>query len=106
MPFDVRMLNPVIPSYRIDESSICRDIHVAFAWDEEWFVKCTKGFAVIKVALACFGLVLMAAQWWALMSVSRWGQELKAQRKVAMDVEKAGFMLGESDVVHEEKTGW
>jgi hypothetical protein len=89
MPFEVAVLNPVVPSYRVDASSICRDLDVAFGWEETWFVRCAEGFAVARVAVACFGFVLMAAQWWALWSVRRWGNEVGALRRGARDVEKA-----------------
>jgi hypothetical protein len=88
MPFEVAVLNPVVPSYRIDESSICRDMDVTFGWEEAWFVKCIEGFAVTKVAVACFGFVLMAAQWWALWSVKSWGNQVRALRRGGLDVEK------------------
>ncbi|EAT79621.2 hypothetical protein SNOG_12821 [Parastagonospora nodorum SN15] len=44
VPFDAGFLNPVIPSWHVDESAICRDIDAGFGWDEEWLVKCSKHF--------------------------------------------------------------
>jgi len=103
LPFDFRLLNPVIPSYALDGSSICRDIDAGFGWDAQWLEKCSTSLGVIRFAAACFGLVLMIAQWWALMSVRRWGQELTYQpRNGKMDVEQAG-LVGEGDSMSKEK---
>ena len=103
MPFDLRLLNPVIPSYRVDGSSICRDIDAGFGWEEAWLESCAKSFSAVRWSIACFGLVLMVAQWWALMSVRKWGKELRSLRKdEGMDVEKAGIV--KMDDVKDEKT--
>ncbi|KAH7408687.1 hypothetical protein DE146DRAFT_675694 [Phaeosphaeria sp. MPI-PUGE-AT-0046c] len=44
LPFDAGFLNPVIPSWSVDESSICRDIDAGLGWDEEWLAKCSMYF--------------------------------------------------------------
>ncbi|RYO16199.1 hypothetical protein AA0111_g11464 [Alternaria arborescens] len=107
LPFDFRLLNPVIPSYAVDGSSICRDIDAGFGWDDEWLEKCSTTFAVVKFGGACVGLVLMIAQWWALFSVRRWGQELGCQWETKeMDVEKGGLVQEEDDMIYDEKTGF
>jgi hypothetical protein len=104
MPFDFRLLNPIIPSYRVDGSSICRDINAGFGWDEAWLKSCVNSFSAVRWSIAGLGLLLMVAQWWALMSVSRWGKELRSLRKDGrMDVEKAGVVR--MDDVNDEKTG-
>jgi hypothetical protein len=106
LPFDFQLLNPVIPSYAVDGSSICRDIDAGFGWDDEWLEKCSTTFVVVKFGTACLGLILMTAQWWALVSVRRWGQELKFQpRDAETDVEKAG-LVQEDDMIYDEKTGF
>lgn len=106
LPFDFLLLNPVIPSYAVDGPSICHDIDAGFGWDDEWLEKCSTSLRIIKFGGACFGLVLMLAQWWALLSVRRWGQELRSQPKqVGADVEKAGLVYGER-MIHDEKTGF
>ncbi|KAF1938304.1 hypothetical protein EJ02DRAFT_457987 [Clathrospora elynae] len=105
MPFDFRLLNPVIPSYRIDEIAICHDIDAGFGWDENWLVKCSKSFTIVKLSAACVGLVLMLAQWWALMTVRRWGKELRFQRFGEMDVERDGAVHEKNDLMNSEKTG-
>ncbi|KAI4647087.1 uncharacterized protein J4E78_009062 [Alternaria triticimaculans] len=104
LPFDFRLLNPVIPSYAVDGSLLCRDIDAGFGWDDEWLEKCSMTFIVVKFAIAGLGLSLMGAQWWALCSVRSWGQELGGQdRSGEDDVEKAG--LGQRDYVrYDEKT--
>lgn len=106
VPFDFLLLNPVIPSYAVDGSSICHDIDAGFGWDDEWLEKCSTSLSIIKFGGACFGLVLMLAQWWALLSVRRWGQELRSQPKEAgADVEKACLVYGER-MIYDEKTGF
>ncbi|KAG9189660.1 hypothetical protein G6011_06528 [Alternaria panax] len=107
LPFDFRLLNPVIPSYAVDGSSICHDIDAGFGWDNEWLEKCSTMFVAIKFGIACLGLVLMIAQWWALVSVRRWGQELEHQpRTEDMDVEKAGLVREVDDMIYDEKSGF
>ncbi|CAG5179240.1 uncharacterized protein ALTATR162_LOCUS9103 [Alternaria atra] len=107
LPFDFRLLNPVIPSYAVDGSSICRDIDAGFGWDDEWLEKCSAAFVIVKFGIACLGLILMIAQWWALASVRRWGQELGCQWQIgAMDVEKAGLVQEGDDMTYDEKTGF
>lgn len=107
LPFDFRLLNPVIPSYALDGSSICRDIDAGFGWDVQWLEQCSKSLGVVKFGAACFGLVLMIAQWWALMSVRRWGQELRYQRRIGkMDVEQAGLVEERDESMNKEKTGF
>lgn len=103
LPFDLRYMNPVIPSWRVDETAICRDIHAGFGWDEEWLMRCSKSFGMVQVGVACGGLVLMIAQWWALVTVKSWSSELQGQRRNRGDIEKAGFETGEYGYVVREK---
>lgn len=104
MPFDIRLLNPVLPSWQIDESAICRDIDAGFGWDEEWLVKCSKSFSVVKLSVACVGLFLMIAQWWALVTVRKWGKEMRLQgRWPRTDIEKDGIGYPENDLMISEK---
>ena len=106
LPFDFRLLNPVIPSYAVDGSLLCRDIDAGFGWDDEWLEKCSMTFIVVKFAIAGLGLSLMGAQWWALCSVRAWGQELGEQhRSDEGDVEKAG-LVRRDDYMFDEKTGF
>jgi hypothetical protein len=108
LPFDFWLLNPVAPSYAVDGSLLCRDIDAGFGWDEEWLEKCSTTFVLVKFVIACLGLILMVAQWWALFSVRGWGQELGKQSRVMgeVDVEKAGLVRGEDDATYDEKTGF
>jgi hypothetical protein len=108
LPFDFRLPNPVIPSYAVDGSSICRDIDVGFGLDDEWLEKCSASLVLIKFAMACLGLTLMIAQWWALVSVWGWGQELRHQRITTgeTDEEKAGLVEEEDVMTYDEKTGF
>jgi hypothetical protein len=95
LPFDFGLLNPVLPSWHVDESAICRDI------DEEWLVKCSRNFFTVMLVVAWSGLVLMVAQWWALWTVRRWGKELRVVKmRGRCDVEKAG---GE-EIMSDDKT--
>lgn len=104
LPFDFRLPNPVVPSYAVDGSSICRDIDAGFGWDDEWLEKCSTTFAIIKFAIACLGLILMVAQWWALVSVRGWGQALRYQcRTGETDVEKAGLVQEGCNMTYDEK---
>ena len=96
LPYDLRYMNPVIPSWRIDETAICRDIDAGFGWDEDWLEECSKSFAMVQIGVSCGGLVLMVAQWWALFTVRSWSSELQALRANVNDVEKADF-LAEND---------
>ncbi|KAI4702992.1 hypothetical protein J4E81_001866 [Alternaria sp. BMP 2799] len=106
LPFDFRLLNPVIPSYAVDGSLLCRDIDAGFGWDDEWLEKCSMTFIVVKFAIAGLGLSLMGAQWWALCSVRAWGQELGEQdRSGEGDMEKAG-LVRRDDLMFDEKTGF
>ena len=107
LPWDFRVLNPVTPSYAVDESSLCRDIDAGFGWDTEWLQKCSRGLTIIKFGGAGVGMLLMLAQWWALLSVRTWGQELRSQRHRAQqgDVEKAGLVSGADTTTYDEKTG-
>ena len=107
LPLDLGTLNPVTPSYAVDESAICRDIDAGFGWDTEWLEQCSRSLRMIKFGGACFAMVLMLAQWWALLSVRRWGQELRAgQQTVRGDVEKAGLGLEEERMIYEKQTGF
>jgi len=93
IPFDFRLLNPVIPSWQVDETAICRDIDAGLGWDDEGLLKCSQGLNVVRLCVACIGLVLMIAQWWALIIVRRWGKELRFQRrKLRTDVENDGIL--------------
>lgn len=103
-PFNLQLVNPVIPSWHVDEDAICQDIDAGMGWDQDWLVQCSKSFSMIKWCVACFGLVLMIAQWWALMTVRRWGKEIRFQRWVQDDVEKTGI-LHDNDVTRGEKCG-
>ena len=95
IPFNAGFLNPVIPSWHIDQSAICRDIDAGFGWDEEWLVKCSKNFFAVMLVVAWSGLFLMFAQWWALWTVRRWGKELRFQRlRDTTDIEKMGLLDG------------
>jgi hypothetical protein len=107
LPFDFRLLNPIIPSYRVDGSSICRDIDTGFGWDESWLESCAKSFGVVRWSIAGCGLLLMVAQWWALMSVKRWVKEMRSrtQRRAGEDVEKAEIPRTD-DVMIDEKMGY
>ncbi|KAH9867857.1 hypothetical protein IAQ61_007161 [Plenodomus lingam] len=109
-PLSFRIINPIIPSWQIDENAICRDINAGFGWDEAWFTKCSQSFSLVKICFAGLGLVLMAAQWWALMTVRRWGKELRFQRLLMErgdgDVEKAGILHDDAGlVIASEKSG-
>jgi hypothetical protein len=107
IPFDFRLLNPIVPSYRVDGSSICRDIDAGFGWDERWLETCAKSFSVVRWSIAGAGLVLMVAQWWALTSVRRWGSEMNNQRRTEEgDIEKAGTIYAGKDMKKYEKTGY
>jgi len=86
LQFDAGFLNPVIPSWHVDESAICRDIDAGFGWDDEWLVKCSRNFNAVMCVVAWGGLGLMVAQWWALATVRRWGREIAGGRRG--DVEK------------------
>ncbi|KAJ8107426.1 hypothetical protein OPT61_g8875 [Boeremia exigua] len=97
LPIDLRYMNPVIPSWRIDETAICRDIDAGFGWDEDWFIECSRSFGMVQVGVACGGLVLMVAQWWALVAVRSWSSELQSQMVVIGDIEKAGFDIRDDD---------
>lgn len=107
LPLDFRTLNPVTPSYAVDESAICRDLDAGFGWDTEWLEQCSRSLKMIKFGGACFAMILMLAQWWALQNVRRWGQELRImQQTVRGDVEKAGLGLEEEGMTYEQKTGF
>lgn len=57
-----------------------------------------------KWSVALFGMILMVAQWWALMTVRRWGKDIRFQRRVGeTDVEKAGI-LSEDGITSNGKT--
>ncbi|KAI8942000.1 hypothetical protein NX059_000108 [Plenodomus lindquistii] len=108
-PFNFHLINPIIPSWQIDENAICRDIDAGFGWDDDWLVKCSKRFSLVKLCVAGLGLFLMVAQWWALMTVRRWGKELRFQRAVmdaGGDVEKAGILRDDGVVLADEKSGF
>lgn len=104
VPFSAGFLNPVIPSWHVDESAICRDIDAGFGWDEEWLVKCSQHFYTVMLVVAWSGLLLMFAQWWALWTVRRWGKELRFQRlRARVDEEKMGVLGAESGGWRDEK---
>jgi hypothetical protein len=105
LPFDATFLNPVIPSWNVDESAVCRDIDAGFGWEEEWLVKCSKHFYTVMLVVAWGGLVLMFAQWWALWTVRRWGKELHFQKlRNRSDVESIGLFDAKNDFMMDEKT--
>lgn len=105
LPFDAGILNPVIPSWNVDEDSVCREIDAGFGWDEDWVVKCSKCFNTLVGAVAWSGLVLIFAQWWALWIVRRWGREMRWQElRARMDEEKMGLLDVNMEGVRGEKT--
>ncbi|KAH7076164.1 hypothetical protein FB567DRAFT_608837 [Paraphoma chrysanthemicola] len=105
IPFDAGFLNPVIPSWHVDENAICRDIDAGFGWDEEWLVKCSRNFYTVMSVVAWSGLFLMFAQWWALWTVRRWGKELRFLRlRDRTDVEKRGMLGEEVGFMSDDKT--
>lgn len=107
LPWDFRTLNPVTPSYTVDESAICRDIDAGFGWDTEWLEQCTKSLSTIKFWCTGFSMVLIFVQWWALMSVRTWGQEQRARSQdTRRDVEKAGLGTDEKMTIYDQKTGF
>lgn len=94
LPTGIQAVNPVIPSWQVDVSAICRDIDDGFGWEDGWASKCRKSFDVVTLAVGWSGLGLMVAQWWALVSVWRWGKdlrELKQKWERKRDEEKAPF---------------
>ncbi|UPX21270.1 uncharacterized protein EKO05_0011461 [Ascochyta rabiei] len=93
LPYDLHYTNPVIPSWRIDESAVCRDISAGFGWDEDWFAQCSTSFGMMQLGVTCGGLVLVAAQWWALFAVRSWSNELETEQLSGDDVEKADFTV-------------
>ncbi|KAH7374253.1 hypothetical protein BKA66DRAFT_422721 [Pyrenochaeta sp. MPI-SDFR-AT-0127] len=98
LPLDLQLVNPVIPSLQLDETAICRDIDAGFGWDEEWLLKCSRSFSTVRLCVACIGLFLMIAQWWALVTVRRWGRELRFQRRGSgTDIEKTGILYEGND---------
>ena len=103
LPFDLRYMNPVIPTWRIDEAAVCRDIDAEFGWDEEWLMQCSKSFGLVQMGVACGGLVLMIAQWWALVTVRSWSSELQVRRSSRGDIETAGFGAEEGGYMVREK---
>lgn len=97
-------MNPVIPSWQIDENAICRDIDAGFGWDEDWLVKCSRSFSFVKSSVACLGLLLMIAQWWALMTVRRWGKDIRFQRRVErLEAEEGGVLCKGNALAADEK---
>jgi hypothetical protein len=102
--FDAGILNPVIPSWHIDERAICHDIDAGFGWDNDWLIKCSKHFYTVTVVVAWSGLLLMFAQWWALWTVRRWGKELRFQKlRDRSDIEKLGPLDTHDDFMINEK---
>lgn len=72
----------------MDGHDICRDFNAGVGWDDE----CCKKFGLVKVFVSGLGLILMVAQWWALMNVRRWAWELRLHQAARnADVEKAGI---------------
>ena len=92
LPLDVKMV-PIVPRWQFDEKKICREIDDGFGWDKEWVERCRTSFAIVQLGVAWGGLVLMAAQWWAVVSVWKWGRRLKEDDRndERMDVGKAEF---------------
>jgi hypothetical protein len=106
LPFDLRYMNPVIPSWRIDETAICRDIDAGFGWDDEWLSQCLRGFETVQMCVAWGALVLMVAQWWALVTVKSWSNELSGTPPARGDVEKGGVEVVDGGYQDREKTGY
>ena len=105
-PFGFRLVNPVIPSWQINGNAVCRDINAGLGGDDVWLLKCSRSFSSVKLSVAVLGLILMTAQWWALMTVRRWGREIRFQpRGDRADLEKAGILRGEDGALGHEKTG-
>lgn len=75
------------------EKTMCRELDDGFGWDEHWFDQCRSSFRTLSSSLAWIGLVMMAAQWWAVISV--WSWAIRLRRKDAdrsdghVDVERA-----------------
>lgn len=91
------IVNPVIPSLSVDSAALCQDIDAGMGWEQDWLATCAQGFSMLKWCVVGFGLILMVAQWWALVTVRNWGREIKGMRRwggesvvVVGDVEKKG----------------
>lgn len=105
-PFDLPFLNPVISSWQVDEALLCRDIDAGLGWDEGWLQECSRGFGIVRVLVACIGLSLMIAQWWALLVVRRFRKELcLQQRRAACDIENEGTHYGNAWILDEKSAG-
>ncbi len=105
-PCDLPFLNPVISSWQVDEALLCRDIDASLGWDENWLQECSRGFGIVRVFVACVGLFLMIAQWWALLSVRRFREELRLQqRRTACDIENMGTHCGNAWILDEKSAG-
>jgi hypothetical protein len=109
LPLDLRILNPAVSSLQFDETAMCRDIDSGFGWDEEWLVKCSESLKMVQICVALAGLILMVAQWWALVTVRTWSKELQVQQRresEAADVEKLPPMAGGNNDSLCEKSGF
>ena len=91
LPLDLNTIVPLLPSWKFDVNDICLEIDDGLGWDDDWLQQCRKNFTYVKVGLGCFGLTLVAAQWWALVSVWRWGRQMQGHGSTESrtDVEKA-----------------
>lgn len=102
IPFDLFIVNPVVPAWSVDENAICRDIDAGMGWDEEWLVKCSKNFYLVTLVVAWAGLFLMLAQWWALATVRRWEKEVRYWRiRKEVDIERVS-----GELVRDLKGSW
>ncbi|KAF2126112.1 hypothetical protein P153DRAFT_323159 [Dothidotthia symphoricarpi CBS 119687] len=104
IPFDFQLLNPMLPRQQVDAVSLCRDLDAGLGWDDEWLTKCSTTFHLVKLCVAWGGLFLMTAQFWALITVRNWGQEVRRQQMSGnTDVEKAGLMDERCESMNDEK---
>jgi hypothetical protein len=104
LPYDLRHMNPVIANWRIDETATCEDIVAGFGWDEDWLIQCSRGLNMVQMGIALGGLVLMVAQWWALIAVRSWSIELQSGQPSRDDVEKASFLAENNGYAVSEKS--
>lgn len=83
LPSEIVSAVPISLRWRYDENfekRFCREID-DFGWDAQWLEQCRSSFRIIRIVLVWSGLLLVAAQWWAVFGVWKWARVLKMEQR-------------------------
>lgn len=96
LPPTIAHTNPLLSRLRYDEmrKGMCLELDDGFGWDEHWVDQCRQSVRILSSCVAWSGLVMMAAQWWAMISIWGWIDDLRKENR-RTDDDEANVETGE-----------